>query len=105
MWHCKFTLIATLAVALANPALAEWRGSGKPQTAAKKAEYECAAMYYGSGKSVAAMIIGGAIANAIVRSNYIKDCMKERGFVKAATKKPVKAPVKKRASHSQPKKN
>ena len=96
-------LIAMFAVALANPALAEWRGSGKPQTAAKKAEYECAAMYYGSGKSVAAMIIGGAIGNAIMRSNFIKKCMEERGFVKAPKKKRVKAPAKKRTSPAQPK--
>ncbi|MBC8038719.1 MAG: hypothetical protein H7X89_16055 [Rhizobiales bacterium] len=94
----QIALIAALAGALATPAAAEWRGSGKPQTAAKQAEYECAAMYYGSGRSIAATIIGGAIGNAVGRSMFINDCMKERGFQKVAGKKPARA-----AGHAQPK--
>ncbi len=91
------TSIATLVIAFATPAAAGWSGSGKPQTAAKKAEYECAAMYYGSGKSIAASLIGGGIGYAVGRSMFIKDCMEERGFVKTPAKKgsPGKAPLKK----------
>jgi len=87
--------IATLVLAFATPAAAQWSGSGKPQTAAKKAEFECAAMYYGSGKSIAASIIGGGIGYAVGRSMFINDCMKERGFAKAPARKgTAKEPIK-----------
>ena len=46
---------------------------------------------------------GSAIGNAIMRSNFIKKCMEERGFVKAPKKKRVKVPAKKRTSPAQPK--
>jgi|GEM_PF-2879394 len=94
---CTFTTIAALALAMANPATAGWSGSGKPMTAAKQAEYECAAMYYGSGKSIAASIIGGGIGYAVGRSMFINDCMKERGFAKTPAKKSTrgKTPLRK----------
>ena len=83
---CRFVLAGALIVPLANPAGADWFGSGKPQTPAERAEYECAALYYGSTDSLAATIIAGAIGNAIRRSMYIDDCMKKRGFQQAVSK-------------------
>jgi hypothetical protein len=84
---CRFALAGALIAPLANPASADWLGSGKPQTPAGRAEYECAALYYGSTESLAATIIAGAIGNTIRRSMYIDDCMKKRGFQQAAAKK------------------
>ena len=86
----RFAFIVTCVASLVNPAIAGWIGSGKPESAAKKAEYECTAMYYGSGKSMAASIIGGYIGYAVGRAMFVKNCMKERGFIQAA---PVKKPA------------
>jgi len=79
---------AAALMAFANPANAGWSGSGKPMTAAKQAEYECAAMYYGSGKSIAASIIGGGISYAVGRAMFIEKCMKERASYRHAPRKP-----------------
>ncbi len=94
----SFAAIVILAAVFATPAAADWSGSGKPQTAAKKAEFECAAMYYGSGKAIAAQIIGGGIGYAVGRSMFINDCMKERGFQKTPTKKRAVGGVKQKES-------
>ena len=57
------------------------------RSAARIAEEECAAQAQGSGKVIAGTIIAGVIGMMVARDDYIKDCMKARGYERVARKK------------------
>ena len=54
---------------------------------AQIAEDECEAQSNGSRQVIVGALLGGLIGQAIGRDNYVKDCMKARGYERVSPKK------------------
>ena len=84
-----------------NPALADYKKVGPDKRSkAQIAEDECEAQSNGSRQVIVGAVLGGLIGQAIGRSNYVKDCMKARGYEKAPAQKKVKTVQKKRVNNN-----
>lgn len=93
--------VAALAATSLNPALADYKKVGPDKRSkAQIAEDECEAQSNGSRQVIVGAVLGGLIGQAIGRNNYVKDCMKARGYEKAPARKKVKTVQKKRVNNN-----
>jgi hypothetical protein len=75
------SLIAMMAAPMAQ---AEYKKVGPDKRSqAEIAEDECEAQSNGSRQVIVGAVLGGLIGQAIGRNNYVKDCMKARGYERA----------------------
>ncbi len=89
--------VLALAAPSFNPALAGYKKVGPDKRSkAQIAEDECEAQSNGSRQVIVGTLLGGLIGQAIGRSNYVKDCMKTRGYERMPSQKKVKKVQKKR---------
>lgn len=92
-WLAAASLIAMMAAPMAQ---AEYKKVGPDKRSqAEIAEDECEAQSNGSRQVIIGAVLGGLIGQAIGRENYVKDCMKARGYERAPPKK--KPPQKRRS--------
>jgi|SRR5689334_7414214 len=90
-----------LAAASLDPALADYKKVGADKRSkAQIAEDECEAQSNGSRQVIVGTVLGGLIGQAIGRNNYVKDCMKARGYEQAPTQKKMKKVEKKRVNNN-----
>lgn len=77
--------LASLIVTCAAPmAQADYKKVGPDKRSrAEIAEDECEAQSNGSRQVIIGAVLGGLIGQAIGRENYVKDCMKARGYERA----------------------
>ncbi len=96
-----FGCVLALAATSFNPAFADYKKVG-PDTRSKAeiAEDECEAQSNGSRQVIVGALLGGLIGQAIGRNNYVKDCMKARGYERAPTQKKVNKVQKRRINNN-----
>jgi hypothetical protein len=83
-----FGCVLAFAVASFTPAFADYKKVGSDKRSkAQIAEDECEAQSNGSRQVIVGAVLGGLIGQAIGRNNYVKDCMKARGYEKVPTQK------------------
>jgi hypothetical protein len=86
-------LASLIIMMAASMAQAEYKKVGPDKRSqAQIDEDECEAQSNGSRQVIVGAILGGLIGQAIGRENYVKDCMKARGYQQAPakSKKPQK---------------
>jgi len=97
LWHKAAAMACLIAIVAADApmAFAEYKKVGPDKRSqAQIAEDECEAQSNGSRQVIVGAVLGGLIGQAIGRNNYVKDCMKARGYEKVprTQKKPKKPP-------------
>jgi hypothetical protein len=83
-----FGCVLAFATATFNPAFADFKKVGPDKRSkAQIAEDECEAQSNGSRQVIVGAVLGGLIGQAIGRNNYVKDCMKARGYERVSAQK------------------
>lgn len=99
-----FGCVLAFAAASFNPAFADYKKTGPDKRSkAQIAEDECEAQSNGSRQVIVGAVLGGLIGQAIGRNNYVKDCMKARGYERVSAQKKKANTVQKKAGTVQKK--